>query len=216
MRTRLLLILALSLMTHQARADEQTNEDRLRDALRQAVTQMRAAQDQAAQATADAQKAQSAQAAVQAQLDAANAQLATLKGKPAAPAADVQAMQDALKSYQAQAAQMQQALAKWQAAYTNAAGIARTKDEESQRASAGLQADAKALDTCKAENVKLIDTAESILHLYQTQSFRSILLRRYEPIIGSAKVALENIVQDYDDKIHDQEYVPAPATPASR
>jgi chromosome segregation ATPase len=201
----------LALAARHAQADEHTNEDRLRDALRQAVTQMRAAQDQAAQATADAQKAQSAQAAVQAQLDAANAQLASLKGKPAAPAADVQAMQEALKSYQAQSAQMQQALAKWQAAYNTAAGVARTKDEESQRATAGLQADVKALDTCKAENVKLIDTAESILHLYQTQSFRSILLRSYEPIIGSAKVTLENTVQDYDDRIHDQEYVPPAA-----
>jgi chromosome segregation ATPase len=205
---KLWLILAISVMAQQAQADEQTNEDRLRDALRQAVTQMRAAQDQAAQAAADAQKAQSAQAAVQAQLDAANAQLAALKGKPAAPAVDVQQMQDALKSYQAQAVQMQQALAKWQAAYNNAAELARAKDEESQRAGAGLKADAKALDICKAENGKLIGTAESILHLYQTQSFRSILLRSYEPVIGSAKVTLENLVQDYDDKIHDQEYVP--------
>jgi chromosome segregation ATPase len=210
MRSWFILSTTLLCLAQQAHADEQSNEDRLRDALRQAVTQMRAAQDQAAQATADAQRAQTAQAGVQAQLDAANAQLAALKGKPAAPTVDVQAMQDALKSYQAQAAQMQAALAKWQGAYNNAAELARAKDEESQRAGAGLKADVKALETCKAENVKLIDTAESILHLYQTQSFRSILLRSYEPIIGSAQVALENLVQDYDDKIHDQAYVPPP------
>jgi chromosome segregation ATPase len=200
----IIALLAAALIAQQAHADE-SNEDRLRDALRQAVTQMRAAQDQAAQATADAQKAQNAQAAIQAQLDAANAKLAA---QPAVPPADLQHMKDALAAAQAQTAALQAGLAKWQAAYNTAAELARTKDEESQRTGAGLKADMKALDTCKAENAKLIDTAETILHLYQTQGFRSILLRSYEPLIGSAKVTLENTVQDYDDKIHDQEYVP--------
>jgi chromosome segregation ATPase len=197
-------LIATTLLAHQAKADE-TNEDRLRDALRQAVTQMRAAQDQAAQATADAQQAQNAQATVQAQLDAANAKLAAT---PQAPPADLQRLKDALAAAQAQAAALQAGLAKWQAAYNTAADLARTKDEESQRTGAGLKADIKALDTCKAENAKLIDTAETILHLYQTQGFRSILLRSYEPFIGSAKVTLQNTVQEYDDAIHDQEYVP--------
>jgi hypothetical protein len=197
-------LIATTLLAHQANADE-TNEDRLRDALRQAVTQMRAAQDQAAQATADAQKAQNAQAAVQAQLDAANARLAAT---PQAPPADLQRMKDALAAAQAQTTALQAGLAKWQAAYNAAAELARTRDEESQRTAAGLKADIKALDTCKAENAKLIDTAETILHLYQTQGFRSILLRSYEPLLGSAKVTLQNTVQEYDDKIHDQEYVP--------
>jgi len=200
-------LLATMLIAQHAHADE-TNEDRLRDALRQAVTQMRAAQDQAAQATADAQKAQNAQAAVQAQLDAANAKLAA---QPAVPPADLQRMKDALAAAQAQTAALQAGLAKWQAAYNTAAELARTKNEESERTGAGLKADMKALDTCKAENAKLIDTAETILHLYETQGFRSILLRSYEPFIGSAKVTLQNTVQEYDDKIHDQEYVPPAA-----
>ncbi len=204
MRLIIALLTAALVVAQQARADE-TNEDRLRDALRQAVTQMRAAQDQAAQAAADAQRAQSAQAAVQVQLDAANAKLAA---QPAIPPADLQRMKDALAAAQAQNAALQAGLAKWQAAYNTAAELARAKDEESQRAGAGLKADIKALDTCKAENAKLIDTAETILHLYQTQDFRSILLRSYEPFIGTAKVTLENTVQAYDDAIHDQAYVP--------
>ena len=72
---------------------------------------------------------------------------------------------------------------------------------------AGLRANTAALQTCKATNGKLIDVAEQILHLYQSQGFRSILLKSYEPVIGFERVKLENLVQDYDDKIHDQEYV---------
>ena len=204
----ILLVATVSIVSLQALADEPTNEDRLRDALRQAVTQMRAAQDQAAQAQADAQKAQTAQQAAQAQLDAANAKLAALAGKPAAPVADARAMQAALAAGRAQTLALQQGLAKWQAAYQEAAALARSKDAESRQASSGLQADSRALDTCKAANTKLIDVAEQTLHLYESQSFRSLLLRSYEPIIGTAKVRLENTVQDYDDKIRDQEYIP--------
>ena len=212
MRTLLILGAALA-FGRAASADEQSGEDRLRDALRQMVTQMRAAQDQAAQSQADLQKAQAAQQATQAQLDAANAKLAaapaSLPGsRAAASVPGTKAMQDALAAARTQNAALQQGLAKWQAAYGNAAEVARAKDAESRQAGAGLQADARALDTCKAANTKLQDVAEDILHLYETQSFRSLLLRSYEPVIGTARVRLENTVQDYDDKIRDQEYVP--------
>ena len=209
MRTAFALALACLVITPVS-ADEQTNEDRLRDALRQSVAQMRAAQDQAAQAQADLQKAQAAQQAVQAQLDAANAKLAAMPAKPAAPVADARAVQEALAAGRAQNAALQQGLAKWQAAYNEAATLARAKDAESRQSSAGLQADAHALQTCKAGNAKLVTVAEDILHLYQTQSFRSLLLRSYEPVIGTARVKLENLVQDYDDRIRNQEYIVPP------
>ena len=54
---------------------------------------------------------------------------------------------------------------------------------------------------CIAQNQKLAGVAEDILHLYQTQGFRSILLKSYEPILGLDKVKLENLIQSYDDKI---------------
>ncbi len=210
-----ILTVALFCTAH-ARADEPSNEDRLRDALRQAVSQMRAAQDQVGQAQADAARAQAAQQALQAQLDAANAKLAaTVPAKPSAPAADVQGLQDALQQARAQNAALQQGLTKWQAAYNAAAQVARSKEAEGQQATARLGGETKAVATCKAENTKLIALGEEILTLYQSQSFRSILLRSYEPIIGSAKVTLENMVQKYDDELHDQEFV-APVPRADR
>jgi TolA-binding protein len=197
-------------MTTHAGAQEST-QDRMRDALRQAVTEMRAAQDQAAQAQADAQKAQADKSALQAQLDAANAKLADLQGKGIKPA-DLAAMQGQMKALAAQADNLQQLNAKLQASLQGATDLARAKDEESREAEAGLKANTAALQTCKAANAKLITVSQDILHLYETQSFRSLLVRSYEPIIGTARVRLENLVQTYDDKIHDQEYV-APAPP---
>jgi chromosome segregation ATPase len=204
---RAFLITACFLLAAPALADPQSNEDRLRDALRQSVQEMRAAQDQASQAQAQLTQAQTELAATKTQLDAANAKLAETAGKPQAKPEELAAIQAELKQSQANAAALQQGLAKFQTAYQQQTDIARAKDAESQRATAGLTANTRALQTCKATNTKLIDVAEKILHLYETQSFRGILLKSYEPLIGSAKVDLENLVQDYDDKIHDQEYV---------
>jgi len=184
------------------------NEDRLRDALRQSVTQMRAAQDQAAQAQSDLQKVQQDKAALQTQLDAANARAAEGAAKPAAaPEALTRAQADLAASRQ-QTASLQQALTKYQLAYQGVANQAHGLDEAGRRIQAGLTAETGALETCKTANKRLADVSENILQLYQSQSFRSLLLRSYEPLVGSAKVKLENMIQDYDDKIHDQEYVP--------
>lgn len=205
-----ILAAGIAVIAVQAHADPQTNEDRLRDALRQSVMEMRAAQDQAAQAQADLAKAQADRTALQGQLDAANARLAETVGKPVARPADLDALQAQLRAMQAQGQNLQQQNARLQGSYQNAAELARAKDEEGRRAAAGLKAEAAALQTCKATNGKLIGVAEQILHLYESQGFRSVLLKSYEPIIGTERVRLENMVQDYDDKIHDQEYVEPP------
>ena len=202
------LLLAASLLPATAAA-QQTTEDRMRDALRQAVTEMRAAQDQSAQAQADLAKAQSDKAALQTQLDAANARLAEQTTRPIAKPADDSALQARLREAEAQAATLQQRAVQLQGSYQSAAQQARAKDDESRNATAALKSQTTALATCKSANGKLIDVAEQILHLYETQSFRSLLLKSYEPVLGQARVRLENTVQDYDDKIRDQEYVPA-------
>jgi len=203
---RLLSAFALTMglmgVAAHAHAQEST-EDRMRDALRQAVTEMRAAQDQAAQAQADLQKAQAEKADLQKQLDAA-------KAAPPAPTVKpdvIASLQAQLKAAQAQLANGQQINAKLQGDVQGSLALARQKDSESRQLAAAQKAESHALDVCKATNAKLIDVSEGVLHLYESQSFRSILLKSYEPVLGLAKVKLENLVQDYDDKIQDQRYI---------
>jgi multidrug efflux pump subunit AcrA (membrane-fusion protein) len=203
---RLLSAFALTMglmgVAAHAHAQEST-EDRMRDALRQAVTEMRAAQDQAAQAQADLQKAQAEKADLQKQLDAA-------KAAPPAPTVKpdvVASLQAQLKAAQAQLASGQQINAKLQGDVQGSLALARQKDSESRQLAAAQKAEGHPLDVCKATNAKLIDVSEGVLHLYESQSFRSILLKSYEPVLGLAKVKLENLVQDYDDKIQDQRYI---------
>jgi chromosome segregation ATPase len=199
-------IAACCLPRMSARTQESV-EDRMRDALRQSVMEMRAAQDQAAQAQADLQKAQADKAALQAQLDAATAKLAETSAGPAAKPADLAALSAQIKALQAQTAALQQQNAQLQARYQATSDLAHAKDDESRHSAAAAKANEAALQTCKGENTRLVDVSEQVLHLYETLSFRAILLKSYEPLIGSARVKLENLVQDYDDKIHDQEYL---------
>ena len=207
MRASLFALVLIAAPFAALHADD-TPEDRLRAALRQSVTEMRAAQDQAAQTQAQLAQAQSDLAATKAQLDAANAKLAELGGKTAVKPEQLQALQASLQSAQAQNAALQQGLSRYQGAVQQAQTVAREKDAQSRQAEAGLASNTKALETCKATNAKLIDVSQKVLHLYQDRSFLWVLRKSYEPIIGASKVDLENIVQDYDDKIRDQEYVP--------
>ena len=183
-------------------AGQESPEDRMRDALRQAVTEMRAAQDQAAQAQADLQKAQAEKADLQKQLDAVKAAPPVPTAKPEA----VAALEQRLQAAQAQMSSAQAANAKLQGSVQSSLAQAQAKDNESRQILAAQKASSHALELCKSTNTRLIDVSEQVLHLYESQSFRSILLKSYEPIIGAAKVKLENMVQDYDDKIQDQKY----------
>jgi chromosome segregation ATPase len=184
-------------------------EDRLRTALKQSVTEMRAAQDQAAQLQAQLTQAQTDLAALKAKFDADEAKIAQLGGN--AKPSDMKALQSQIDAAKAENDSLHEGLTKYQAALQQAQDFARARQGESQQAAAGLKANTQALETCKATNKKLIDVAEQVLHLYQDHSFLWVLRKSYEPLVGAAKVDLENTVQDYDDKIRDQEYVPPPS-----
>jgi chromosome segregation ATPase len=200
---------ALLLCTTTASHAQDAPEDRLRTALRQSVTEMRAAQDQAAQLQAQLTQAQTDLAALKTKFDADEAKIAQLAGS--AKPSDIKAMQAQIDAAKAENDSLHEGLTKYQGALQQAQDFARAREGESKQAAAGLKADMQALETCKATNKKLIDVAEQVLHLYQDRSFLWVLRKSYEPLIGAAKVDLENTVQDYDDKIRDQEYVPPPS-----
>ncbi len=196
-----------------ALAQQGSAEDRLREALRRATVDLRALQDGQAALQASLEAAQKQRDQAQAALDQANAKLAAQPaGAPAQPAAPAQA--DALAQAEAtiatlkqQNAALQAGLARWQSAYQEAAATARARDAEAHRLEASLKANDTALGLARQENAKLVTTATDILHLYRTQDFRSILLQSYEPLLGLKKVELENLVQDYEDKINDHRLV---------
>jgi len=207
---RAALLAATILFTAGSAWADDSNEDRLRQALKQSVTQMRAAQDAAATAQAQLSTAQTDLTSTKAQLDAANAKLAQLSGKATAKPEELKALQEQLASAASENAQLRQSLEQFQSRVGQAQDFARARESEAHVAQAGLAANTKALETCKTANTKLIAVSENVLNLWRDKSFLWVLRKSYEPLVGASKVDLENLVQDYDDKIREQEYVPPP------
>lgn len=209
-------------------AQAQSVEDRLREALRKQTVDLRAAQDSLGVLQTQLDQTVKQRDALQQKVDELTAKTGEQQAAPAAsPAiaappplpsevvAEINDLREAVKRQQAQIGQLQAGLAKWQSAYQEAASVARAKDAESRALSQTVRQAQSAIGMSRAENTKLAALANEILHMYQTQDFRRILIGSYEPFLGLKKVELENIVQDYEDKIRDLHLPPQAAEPAA-
>jgi predicted nucleic acid-binding Zn-ribbon protein len=197
------------LLPTAAIADDET--DHLRDALRHVTIDLRAAQDAQTTLQASLDEANKQKTLLQQQVAALTAKAAATPAAPIAPVvppAELQQLRAQVAAARSQNAALRGGLQKWQGAYQQAATIAQQKDLEARNLTGTGKAQAQQLATCRAENVKLTGVANDILHLYKSQGFRSILIGSYEPLIGFDQVKLENIVQDYEDKIRAQAYIP--------
>jgi chromosome segregation ATPase len=206
------LLLVPLLVPLSAQAQDAGLDDKLRDLLRQTTVQLRAAED--AQATLQSQLDTMTH-----QRDALQAQLTALQGKPAAAAvtpeqlAALKQAQAGLAAARAQNAAYAASIGKVQAQYQSAAAAAAEKDAADRRDAAALKAATGTLAVCTADNTKLIAVAEDILHLYETPQWNRLLIANHDRLLGFARVKLENLVQDYDDKIAAQAFMPAAPPP---
>ncbi len=210
MRIAIVLGLLLPLAAH---AQDATVEDKLRDALRHSTVDLRALQDSQAQLQADRDAAVKQRDTLQAQLAEAQAKLAAQPKVPEAPPVD----QDAMKKLADQIDAQRRQIASLQAANGRLQG----QLGASQAALAAKTAEAKQLDiqlhaardrdtTEHSVNARLVKVSTAILHLYETQDFRALLVKSYEPLLGLWMVRRDNIVQDWDDKIAAETIYPDP------
>ena len=211
----------LLLVSATAHAQSGGPDERLREMLRRTTTELRALQDSQASLQASLEQAQHQRDQLQQQLDAITARLPELEAAAQARGAaeqELATLRQSAGALRSENGALQTGLQKWQTAYGEAAQVARGKEAERQDLARRLAAADSQLDTCKTANTRLIAVAQDILHLYQTRGFRALVLGSYEPVLGLRKVELENTVQDYEDKIRDQQYVPGtpPAADAGR
>ncbi len=195
---------------------QQSNEDRLREALKRQTAEFRALQDGQAALQAQIGDLTKQRDALQQQLDQVKAQLAAKPAAPAAPVVDeaeLAKLKEQLEAAHKENAGLQAALVKWQAAYKEAAALAQAKDAEAKRLDAALKQTTARLGECRVSNTKLAGIAHDILHLYESQSFRSLLLDSYMPLVAMKRAELENMVQDFDDKIYDTKLPATKSTP---
>lgn len=178
-----------------AHADQEG--DRLREALRSATAQARAAEDQ--------------RAALQAKLTAAEQERERLRKQNEAFRAQVkeaeQAYRQAVKDFNERLTERDDSLEKWKVAYGEAAGVARAKDAERAKFEAEATAFKASTKACEAKNVQLVKAANEVVTKYEAMDpFEKVL--DHDPVFGLKRVEHQNAAQDYRDKILEQKAKP--------
>jgi len=185
-------------------ADQQDPTARLRDMLRTTILQLRAAQTENA-------TLQGAQADSTAKIKDLNDKLGAITKQSAEDKETADKAIDDLKAQVTdrdnQIAQLKDALAKWQDGYQKAADIANAKEAE--RAKLATQAILlqRKVDDRETKNAELFRIGNDILTRYERFGLGTALTSR-EPFVGITRVKLENLVQDYQDKLLDQKIRP--------
>ena len=192
------------LLAAQAVAAEGPDE-RLRAQLRQTTLELRAAQEQLSSLKAENEALKAASTATPAKAATAEVDsraLAIAQSRAAGAAAEAAALKAQVEADRA-------ALAKWEAAYKEAAEVARSRDGELRRLSE-INASATTYGRdCATRNRELVDLGLELLDAYRNKGVWSALAER-EPLTGLARVKLENAAQDYAGKIADRSLPPEP------
>jgi chromosome segregation ATPase len=180
--------------TGSAWADQSDAETRLRAALKTASARIRELEEQNAtlatkQADADREKQTLTQKAAEDDKTLAELHKQTDSDKAAL---------DAAASAQHQ---QQDSIAKWQASYNDAADKARARDADAKQLDTVLGQMRPRLQSCEAKNAELYKIGEDVLDLYDKKDFLDIVTG--EPVTKLKRVELENIMQDYEDKMRD-------------
>jgi hypothetical protein len=85
--------------------------------------------------------------------------------------------------------------------------VARAKDAERAKFEGEATAFKTSTKSCLAKNVSLMKVGRELLHRYEEVNFGDMLVAR-EPLIGEQRIRLQNLLQDYNDKLLDQKATP--------
>jgi chromosome segregation ATPase len=180
-------------------AGAQSLEDRLRDQLRSTLNQLHDLQDQ--QASLQAQKA-----AAEQERDALKVKLAEAEAKLA------HAGESAAAKVQAQALAVQ--VAQYKTAAEQATGSAQQAQADRDKLQTQLADVQKKLGICGDKNVKLLKLGNEILDAYQQFDVGEAITAN-EPFISIHRVELENMAQDFDDRLHEDKFDPNAKQPST-
>lgn len=181
-----------------ARADDTESEtDRLRDALRDALQQQRSLEDQRTTLQAQLTDMTRDRDRLSHDVDTYRTRIKSLQS----------AYNTAVTEFNQHLEERNQVLEKWKAAYEDAADVARAKDAERAKFQGEAAAYEAANKVCRDKNAKLVRVSSDILAGYDKLNMWKVLAVR-EPMIGYGGVAHENQVQAYLDRILDQKVQP--------
>jgi chromosome segregation ATPase len=213
----LLTLIAPNAIRAQDASAQATTESRLRDALRNTMQQLQDTQGQIATLQATQAQSDKDNADLKAKVDALNAQISSLtKQSDDDKAASAKALAD-LKSQNTdlttQIGKLNDAVAAWEKDDKEYVELAKAK--EAARAQLAIQVILlqRVVDDRETKNLQLYNLGNEILTRYENFSLGDALGAK-EPFTGLSRVKLQELVQDYKDKISDQRIIPGEMPPA--
>lgn len=200
MNTRFLALgLGLLLATG---ANGEGMEERLRTQLRSTTQQLQALQSQQAQASAAQLAAQNEVKAAQAQIKQLTAELAKAKGL----AEQLAGQQQSLHSQaQAQVAASAEQTGKFKKAYDELLVLARGKEAERSKLQAQLAERDTQVQQCSAKNQQMYGVAKQILTAYENIDVAELMKIR-QPFAGSARVKFDELAQGFGDELYKTQF----------
>ena len=176
----------------------QSLEDRLRDQLRSTLNELHNLQDQQTSLQAQKTAAEQERDALRAELAKAQANLAHA-AESGATRAQAQTLADEVAHYKVAADQ--------------ASGTAQQAQADRDKLQVTLADAQKKLGTCGDRNAKLLKLGNEILDAYQQFDVGEAIATN-EPFISIHRVELENMAQDFDDRLHEDKFDPNAKEPS--
>ncbi len=136
--------------------------------------------------------------------DAFKAEVATAKAQARKAEADYRS---AVREFNDRLEERNQALEKWKDAYTEAATVARAKDAERAKFETESKAYKASTRACTLKNQELVKVGRELLVRYEGVTFGDQVVPN-EPLIGIRRVQIQNLLQDYGDKVLNQKVDP--------
>jgi len=209
------LCLAAFLIPTRSPADDASAaasfQTRMRETLRNTMQQLSDAQNQvatlqAAQAQSDKDKAD-----LSAKVDALTAQLKSVTQQAAADrdasAKSIAALNEQTAAETKQIGALDDALSQWKVAYNQMTALAKSTEEKRAELDTEATILKRVVDDREVKNAELYNTGMEILTRYEKFGLGEALEAK-EPFVGVHRVRLEELVQDYKDKLLDRRVIP--------
>jgi chromosome segregation ATPase len=197
MRILLNLAAAATAALFSTGAFAQSETDRLREALRSAITQTRTLEDQRTALQARLVGSERDKAALKAEADAAKAEVKRIENEH----------REAVEEFNQRLADRDQTLEKWRTAYEEAANVARAKDAERAKFEGEANAYKASTKSCVAKNDMLLKAGRDLVQRYRAVTVDNGIAA-LEKVFQFRRVELQNELQETDDRFLDQKVKP--------
>jgi chromosome segregation ATPase len=204
MKTRLTALLLCLLASSPLHAEEKADPTaRMREAMRGMALQLRNIQTERDNLAVKQAEAEQKQKELETQIK-------TLTKNAADDKVTIDSLKARLSEQEARTAQTAQELEKWKAACNKAEELAKTKESERAKLAERVILLDRIVADQKTKNAEMFKVGNEILTRYEKFGLGTAITAR-EPFTGLTRVKLQNLVQDYSDKLGEQRIKPEAA-----